>query len=133
MFWSHVGYMSHHQRASLLKSPPNFCFRIIEVAKTSNSEQKVLWEQFFQINVLSGLAFAKPAYDMKGLHFMKKPGMQTFHLWLYLNCPLIKESLSFCNIIVIACHIIFVYSWGGNHTFTISIQPKIDRPFHAFI
>ena len=53
----------------------------------------------FQINVPGGLAFAKPAFDMKGIHFMKKPGVETFHLWLYLNCPLIKESLSFCNIV----------------------------------
>ena len=87
----------------------------------------------FQINVPGGLAFAKPAFDMKGIHFMKKPGVETFHLWIYLNCPLVKESLSFCNTIVIACHIIFICSWGENHTFTISIQPKIDRPFQAFI
>ena len=100
--------MSHHQRASLLKSPPNFCFRIIEVAKHQTASKKFFGSNFSN-QCTRWISFCETClwYERPSFHeearYANISSMALFEYFINNNN---KESPSFCNIIVIECHLL---------------------------
>ena len=98
--------MSLHQRASLLKSPPYFCIRIIEVAKHQTASKKYFGSNFSNQRT-RWISFCETClwYERPSFHEEARYGNISC-IALYLNCSLIKASLPFCITIVIECHLL---------------------------